>query len=326
MLDCSEESTTFVYDNNSQPKVRRRKRTSVTSVRVDGCVSIIPKHAFSFYERLKSVDMAPQLVVQQYSISTAMGVERIEDGAFEFCESLETIRLPNSLTFIGDHAFRNCSSLTRIRIPESVTHIGTGAFAGCKSLESVILPSRLNEIPSGCFMGCGQLTRIEIPSSVVSIGDGAFCRCDSLKTAVFPESLTTIGVGAFRCCTSLQEIHISSSVNEIGDMAFYRCPASIIRSRSDVSAPSKMKSSRSILRRPIERGMKLLRSFRRQERAQAKNSWWARNAPQLRSVLSSSSARKSKDEGAALSVANRSTVLLDEDEDHSSQEFLRTAH
>ena len=61
-------------------------------------------------------------------------VTSIGEGAFEDCESLKSIVIPNSVTSIGKRAFSYCSSLTSIVIPDGVTSIGEVAFEGCKSL------------------------------------------------------------------------------------------------------------------------------------------------------------------------------------------------
>lgn len=55
-------------------------------------------------------------------------VTRISSYAFEGCTSLEKVKLPNTLKFIGPKAFFNCIYLKSITIPDSVEAIGEKAF------------------------------------------------------------------------------------------------------------------------------------------------------------------------------------------------------
>ena len=68
------------------------------------------------------------------------GTEVICDGAFRWCESLQSITIPNSVTKIGGGAFWPCKSLQSVTIQNSVTNIGNYAFCGCTHLDE---PSRL---------------------------------------------------------------------------------------------------------------------------------------------------------------------------------------
>ena len=154
----------------------------------------------------------------------------IGDHAFSLCESLTSIKIPNSVTNIGNDAFGECRSLTSINIPNSVTNIGNEAFSGCKSLNKITIPSSVVNMNGNPFCGWnGKLyneskafvyerqvlfnkdrttliayiskdTNYIIPDGVINIGYNAFGRCDSLTNIKIPNSVTNIGDGAFYDC------------------------------------------------------------------------------------------------------------------------------
>ena len=62
-----------------------------------------------------------------------VAVKGIGERAFEFCDSLTSITLPDSLTSIGESTFHRCTSLENITLPDSLTSIGDGAFYYCYS-------------------------------------------------------------------------------------------------------------------------------------------------------------------------------------------------
>src|SRR5574344_1994380 len=51
-------------------------------------------------------------------------VVTIGKGAFESCDKLQNIKIPNSVTSIGKDTFQFCRNLKNIIIPNSVTFIG----------------------------------------------------------------------------------------------------------------------------------------------------------------------------------------------------------
>ena len=157
------------------------------------------------------------------SITIPNSVTSIESQAFRDCINLTIITIPNSVTSIGDHAFYDCTSLTNITIPDGVTSIGFSAFARCTSLTSITIPSSVTSIVDSEFERCESLTNITIPNSVTSIGEDAFARCTSLTNITIPGSVTSIGDSAFQECTSLTSITIPDSVTSIEGHAFYYC-------------------------------------------------------------------------------------------------------
>ncbi len=150
-------------------------------------------------------------------------VTSIGKNAFDQCEQLTSITLPNSLTIIGYEAFEDCYSLTSIIIPEGVVTIGEEAFARCRGLVSAIIPNSVTTIDENAFGNCKSLTTVTIPGSVKSIGESAFEKCTSLVSVVLENGVTCIAEEMFRSCTNLISINIPNSVTSIGRSAFSGC-------------------------------------------------------------------------------------------------------
>ncbi|MGN1101341.1 MAG: leucine-rich repeat protein, partial [Huintestinicola sp.] len=150
-------------------------------------------------------------------------VVTIDRNAFNECDSLTSITLPDSVTTIRGNAFSGCDSLTSITIPDSVTSIGANAFNGCVNLTSISIPNSMTSIDEKTFYGCGSLTSITIPGGVTSIGEKAFYKCGSLTSVTIPGSVTSIGNEAFYKCDSLISVNIPDGVTSIGKKAFYSC-------------------------------------------------------------------------------------------------------
>ena len=86
-------------------------------------------------------------------IPTDGSVTRIGNSAFQNCNSLTSIEIPDSITRIGEDAFCGCINLTSITIADSVTSIGVHAFSDCSSLTSVTFEDPYGWYASGFFVG-----------------------------------------------------------------------------------------------------------------------------------------------------------------------------
>jgi hypothetical protein len=188
---------------------------------------------------------------------TGNALTNIPKKAFESCETLVNITIPNSVTSIGDSAFDSCTNLASVTIPNSVTSIGYSAFGSCKNITSVTIPNSVTNIGAGAFSDCTSLITINvdagntvyssqdgilynndktilveyplgktsstftIPNSITNIGDYAFFGA-KITNITIPNSVNRIGVGAF-AGTNLISVTIPNSVTSIEDRAFSGC-------------------------------------------------------------------------------------------------------
>lgn len=93
-----------------------------------------------------------------------------------------SVKIPNTVEYIGICAFQNCDCLKSINIPNNVKVIERDTFNRCTSLSSMIVPEGVEEIKNGAFYGCKNLISIIISTSIKKIEDHAFFACDNLTS------------------------------------------------------------------------------------------------------------------------------------------------
>ncbi len=148
-------------------------------------------------------------------------LETIGDYAFAGA-NIESIEIPSRVTAIGEGIFTECTSLREISLPEGITSIGDMAFAYCEELQKISLPSGLTSIGELAFAYCESLTELSIPESVTDIGDNAFS-CTAIKDITIPPGVTNMGICLFQECNSLTSATVYANSISIG--TFYDCPA-----------------------------------------------------------------------------------------------------
>ena len=139
------------------------------------------------------------------------GLTAIGSHAFEYCTSLSSITIPNTVTSIGLYAFNACTGLKSVEIPNSVISIGEYAFYECTSLTSLTIGNLVESIGYAAFAGCKGLTSLTIPNSVKSIGDHAFYQCTGLTSLTIGNNVDTIKVAAFADCSGLSMMMVKAS-------------------------------------------------------------------------------------------------------------------
>ena len=216
--------------------------TSLSSVIIPESVTSIGEGAFFNCTSLSSV-IIPESVTSIGSYAfchcniTALSHPclTIKDGlAIEYDDWVvycatqsRSITIPDGIRVIFDRAFCDCASIESVKIPESVTTISNKAFKGCNITE---LSHPLLTIKNGVAIEnnkvlywTNQSSSITIPDGVKEIEYSAFYDNKTLSSVVIPEGVTTIGKEAFEGCSSLSSVVIPDSVRKIGAEAFLGC-------------------------------------------------------------------------------------------------------
>lgn len=192
----------------------------------------------------KKVDIPQKL--GKYTVTSIGGY------AFDECETLTEVTIPETVTNIGIYAFWGCTGLTEIRVPENVATIGDWAFCLCKGLKEIdvdsnnknysslngdlynknqtlliqyaigkedkefTVPSTVIRIGKQAFFSGRTLNKIIVPQGVTNIDQYAFCNCENVTEMYLPKSVTNISWAVFENCKSLKDIYYSGSEEDWG--------------------------------------------------------------------------------------------------------------
>ena len=117
----------------------------------------------------------------------ALPVTSIDDSAFDNPYEIESITIPESITYINDWAFIVCLKLQNFIVDENNTeyqaidgnlYTKDGkkliSYAIGKKQASFVIPDGVTEIGDAAFVYCYKLASVTIPESVSYIGESAF--------------------------------------------------------------------------------------------------------------------------------------------------------
>lgn len=149
-------------------------------------------------------------------------VTKIATWAFNACNTLTEVTLPNTVDEIEYQAFFNCSNLTKVIIPEGVRKIGQAAFYGCSQLTSITIPSTITNMDTA-FSGNTALSHVTLTNGISKISSSAFKGCTGLTEIKVPISVNEICSDAFNGCTSLTSVTLEKNINIINSNAFKDC-------------------------------------------------------------------------------------------------------
>lgn len=164
------------------------------------------------------------------SISISDSVTAIGSGAFELCEDLTSVILPDALDHFGRcSAFDGCEQLT-LRSYDNALYLGSNSNpylvlfqASDPGIDSVTLHPNTRFIHSDAFSECEDLETVELNEGLAVIGDSAFSGCTLLDSITIPDSVTEIGESAFEGCESLETVTLGAGLKTVGESAFKGC-------------------------------------------------------------------------------------------------------
>ncbi|MBR3935986.1 MAG: leucine-rich repeat protein [Oscillospiraceae bacterium] len=163
------------------------------------------------------------------------GLKQIPNSMFFGDRNLESVTLPEGLTYIGDTAFSDCG-LFNFTIPATLTGLGSSVFGGCRRLSEFYVESgnQYYKAVDGVLFTKDGKTLVAysmgdissyyyVPAGTEVIARSAFNDSYRLQYIYFPDSLKVIEPYAFAYCEVLWAVTFTPNITRIGDSAFRSC-------------------------------------------------------------------------------------------------------
>lgn len=141
----------------------------------------------------------------------------------EYAANITKVVIENGVTTIGEHAFNGCNKIETISIPDTVTNIKTAAFFECTGLTSIEIPESVTEMGHSVFYGCTNLKEANIPDGVDTIYSGSFRSCENLSSMTFSENVKKVDFAVLCDCTNLNSVTFLNSECKIADAEYTIC-------------------------------------------------------------------------------------------------------
>ncbi|MEG2380092.1 MAG: leucine-rich repeat domain-containing protein, partial [Oscillospiraceae bacterium] len=195
----------------------------LTSVTLPSSLTDIEKEIFVYCDKLSSVNLQDGIPYISYSMFYGCGsltnitipssVTTVGESAFVECYALKTVSI-NGAKNIGNSAFEYCNNLTNVTLPNNLVNIGNSAFSGCENLTDITIPNTVTTIEDNAFNKCSSLTNIVLPHGVSNIGFHAFQNCTNLKSLTIPSSVTFFGEEPFSNCNFLNKVLYAGTLSQ----------------------------------------------------------------------------------------------------------------
>lgn len=197
-------------------------RVTIDDRAFSGCSGLADKDGFVIIRDVlyDYVGNQPDIVVP--------GNVRIGGYAFNACDILENVVIPDGIKDIGVSSFSESKRLAQLSIPNSVTNIGQTAFSGCSALTCVTIPQCVClKTMSAIFPSYQSITNVIIAEGVSTIGAECFSGCESLQSITLPQSVTSIREKAFKDCINLKTVRFLGNAPDAEENIFQGTPRTL---------------------------------------------------------------------------------------------------
>lgn len=222
-------------DNDDESVFKNNK--NIKSVTIPDTVTRLGSYVFKDCISLENVDFGHGL--------KNLGDDIYDSWAFENCQSLKEITIPEQMEYIRGNPFEGCVNLTtinlraksiddfgflkelpsleNINIGSTVESLPSESFLGMRIIKNVTFENGIRMIPKKCFYGCTGIENITLPSGLLSIGESAFGNCLNMKAVNIPDSVNLIDESAFKGCKSLVSVRLNKNLRTLSNSAFEDC-------------------------------------------------------------------------------------------------------
>ncbi len=164
---------------------------------------------------------------------TASSLESIASNAFESCEALQAIVLPETVKEMGSEVFSYCTNLESATLPSlGEDCLGSYTFFGAIKLKTVVFGKEAATTGEFTFGGGydfekesysvgAPVENVTLGSKVTKIGKGLFYQSTAIKEITLPDGVTEVEDYAFSGATALTTVNGLSQVVTFGAEAFY---------------------------------------------------------------------------------------------------------
>lgn len=127
-------------------------------------ITVLPAYVFNGCINLHTITMPATLrEIRGYAfagndnlnevIFLGKTLDKIEKGAFQDCQNLHKIEIPEGVKAIEDDTFAGCTNLNTVVLPDSLESLGDNSFGGCQNIHEMVIPENVKHISKDTFKG-----------------------------------------------------------------------------------------------------------------------------------------------------------------------------